>query len=70
MPHIEKHRIFETFLIFLSVFQKESHKKNGKNTKAKIEILNPATLFQKKQFKELSNNILPNALSYQKIHLT
>ena len=33
-------------------------------------ILNSATLFPKKQFKALSNNILPNALSCQKIHLT
>ena len=33
-------------------------------------ILNSATLFQKKQFKVLSNNILPNALNCQKIHLT
>ena len=33
-------------------------------------FLNSATLFQKKQFKALSNNILPNALSCQKIHLT
>ena len=32
--------------------------------------LNSATLFPKKQFKALSNNILPNALSCQKIHLT
>lgn len=38
----------------------------------KIIVLSliPQHFFKKKQFKVLSNNILPNALSCQKIHLT